>query len=456
MTTGPSNHWPGGAPSILSQRTVKRRILEASVIIAVAATLVKLGGVAKEVVIAWRFGTSDDLDAFSVALVLPFSLINIAAIPFQMAFIPAYVEVQQREGFVAAQRLFSSSLVWLLGIFVTVIALLLLSGPIYLPLFASGFTSEKLHLTFRLLCIVAPMILLTGMSFLFAGILNVKEQFVLTASTPLITTALTVVLLVLAKGLGVYALVLALTGGSILELMILGIAVRRQGMSVIPRWHAMSDQLWRIIRNSFSLVWGNLLMAGTQLIGIAIAARMVAGSVAALSYASKLTLLSAGLIASSLGTATISFFAKMSAQQDWQELKDTLHHFLGIAFLITCPITILMMLFATPLTRLLFQRGAFGATDVVIVSDLVFYFALQIPFYVTNVLIAKIFLALQTPRVILFGSAVNLVIYVTATYLLSVRFGLVGMAIATSLTYVCSFLMLYIFADRKFNQLLAQ
>jgi putative peptidoglycan lipid II flippase len=198
------------------------------------------------------------------------------------------------------------------------------------------------------------MVLLVGTSFLLAGVLNVKDQFAITAFTPLITTGLTILLLVLAQGLGVYALALAVTGGAMLELLVLGIALRGRGVSVRPRWHAMSDQLGRIIKNSSSLILGNLLMAGTQLIGIAVAARMATGSVAALSYANKLTLLSAGLIASSFGAATISFFAKMSAQEDWRELKSTLHHFLGLAFLITCPLTVVIMLFATPFTRLLF------------------------------------------------------------------------------------------------------
>ena len=431
-------------------------MLEASAVIAVAAVAVKLGGVAKEMVVAWRFGASDELDAFNVALLLPFSLVNIAATPFQTAFIPAYVEVQHQEGTASAQQLFSSSLIWLLGIFAVVIAVLLLSGPFYLPLFASGFPPEKLRLTFHLLCLVAPMILLVGTSFLLAGVLNLKEQFAITAITPIITTGLTVLLLVLTQGLGVYALALAVTIGALLELTILGIALQRQGISVRPRWHAMSKQLWRIIQNSTSLLLGNLLMAGTQLIGIAVAARMVTGSVAAFSYANKITLLSAGLIASSLGTVTISFFARMSAQRDWQALKSTLHHFLGAAFLMTVPLTLLLMIFATPLTRLLFQRGAFGTTEVQVVSDLIFYLALQIPFYVMNVLIAKIFLALQTPQVILFGSAVNLIIYVAITYFLTARLGLTGIAIATSVTYFSSFLVLYIFANRKFSQLLAQ
>jgi peptidoglycan biosynthesis protein MviN/MurJ (putative lipid II flippase) len=75
---------------------------------------------------------------------------------------------------------------------------------------------------------------------------------------------------------------------------------------------------------------------------------------------------------------------------------------------------------------------------------------------VTNVLIAKIFLALQTPRVILFGSAINLVVYAVVAYFLSAKLGLTGIAIATSITYLSSFLLLYFFAHRKLNLLIAQ
>jgi putative peptidoglycan lipid II flippase len=114
------------------------------------------------------------------------------------------------------------------------------------------------------------------------------------------------------------------------------------------------------------------------------------------------------------------------------------------------------MLFAAPVTGLLFQRGAFGASDVAVVSGLIFYLALQIPFYVANVLIAKIFLALQLSQFILWGSAINLVIYAGLTYLLSSQWGLIGIAVATSITYLCSFLLLYYFANKKLTHLLAQ
>lgn len=88
--------------------SINRRIFKAAVAIAIATVLVKLAALAKEMVVAWRFGTGDELDAFNVAQNIPFLLISIAGTSFQTAFIPTYIQVQQREGSQAAQQLFST------------------------------------------------------------------------------------------------------------------------------------------------------------------------------------------------------------------------------------------------------------------------------------------------------------------------------------------------------------
>lgn len=82
-----------------------RQLLNASFAVALTILFVKLAAILKEMIVAWRFGTSDDLDAFTVALIVPFSLVSIVAASFQSAFIPVYVRVQELEGNEAAQSL---------------------------------------------------------------------------------------------------------------------------------------------------------------------------------------------------------------------------------------------------------------------------------------------------------------------------------------------------------------
>ena len=434
--------------------SINRHIFRASVTVAIISLCIKLAAMAKEMLVAWRFGVSDELDAFNVALIVPFTLINIAATSFLTAFIPTYVQVEQKDGAESAHRLLSGAAILIFFVFTVTAILMLLLAPLYLPSLARGFAPEKLNLTFHLLCVLSPVILLTGLNFLWGGVLNVKDQFAIVAAAPVITTLLTVIFLVWAQRFGIYALALALTVGAAFELAVLTTAVHQNGVSLSFNWQPISLPVRNIFRQSFSLMLGNLLMSGTSLISLGMAARLSTGSVSSLGYANKLISLAAGLLSTSLGTATIPFFAKMSAGQDWRQLKNSLHKFLLLAFALTIPITLVLLLFATPLTNLLFKRGAFAPENVSVVSSLLFYLALQVPFYVTAALVAKIFLALQAQKVILLTSAINLTVHIIFTYWLTNKLGIIGIAISTSITYLGSFLMLYFWAYRKINRLI--
>lgn len=122
----------------------------------------KVASVGKELVVAWKFGTADELDAFLIALVVPLFITNIIAGSFQAALIPTYIRVPEQSGIKAAQQLFYGATVWSLGLLVITTILMLVTAPLYLPLIAGGFSPEKLELTYKLLCAIAPIILLSG------------------------------------------------------------------------------------------------------------------------------------------------------------------------------------------------------------------------------------------------------------------------------------------------------
>ena len=421
-----------------------------------AATLVvKASGMVKEMVVAWRFGTSDELDAFTVALIVPFYLLHTVVTPLQSTFLPVYVLVEYRDGSKAAAQLFSNSILWLLGVFTCITAGMVLGGPIYLPYLASGFSPAKLSLSFHLLCLLAPMMLLVGTSFFVSGILNVKNQFAITAAAPLITTALTIFLLVWAKSIGIYGMALAMTVGAGIELIFLAILLSRQGVSLSPRWGLLPPPLKQVFRSSLSLMVSNLLMTGTNLAGIALAARLPTGSVSSLGYANKVTSLTLGVIATSLSTVATPYLSKLSSHGDWKQLKSSFQQLLGGSLLVTVPLTISLMLMAKPLIRFLFGQGAFAIDDVEIVAEVLFYLAMQIPFHVSNVLAARLFLALRVPQAILYVSLGSLLIYLISAHFLSAQLGLVGIAISFDIIYFFSSLALYLLAIRKFKKLLA-
>ena len=93
----------------LTSGSTNRQIFGAAVTVGIGTGLVKVASVGKELVVAWKFGTAGDLDAFLIALVVPFLITNVIASSFNAALIPTYIRVREQSGIKAAQKLFSGS-----------------------------------------------------------------------------------------------------------------------------------------------------------------------------------------------------------------------------------------------------------------------------------------------------------------------------------------------------------
>ncbi len=406
----------------------------------------------KEVVVAWRFGIGDDLDAFNVALLVPFAIVNVLAISFQTAFIPTYLQVRARSGVGDAQRLLANATICLSGILLLCTGVTIIGSKIYLPLLAPGFSPAKLQLTFALLCWLAPIPLFAGIGNLWGATLNAKEQFALVAATPIISIVATLLLLFSARQWGAFALSRALLVGAMIEATILGIALHRSEIFRARKWSGFSSDLKRVLPQSGTLMLSNLFASGTGVIGIAMAAQLAAGSVSSLTYANKLVALLTGLAAAALSTVMMPYFAQMIAAKDWQQIRATRKRFLQLTLGASIPLTIVVIVFARPLTSFVFQRGAFAANASNIVAILFMCFALQIPFYVSGAVLSRLLEALQASRSLLLLTFVSFVVCLILTWGLRQKFQLMGIALATSLTYCCSFFMLYFLAERHLQK----
>ena len=139
-----------------------RRILQAVVSVGTLTLLVKLVAMIKESTVASLFGRSDAVDAFIVAFLLPSFLVTLVAKSLSGALIPTYIRVRTQEGPEAAQRLFSSTMLWSQGMLLCMLLVLGAAGPTAIRWIAPGFSGPKLELTVRLFYMLLPLILLGG------------------------------------------------------------------------------------------------------------------------------------------------------------------------------------------------------------------------------------------------------------------------------------------------------
>lgn len=436
----------------LTNGSVNRKIFGAAVTIAILTLLVKVVAVAKELVIAWRFGIGDAVDAFLIALLVPAFVINVVAGSFNAALVPTYIQVREKQGVKAAHRLFSGTMVWgliLLGITTIV---MVLAAPLYLPWIAAGFNPEKLNLTFQLLCTIAPVVILSGVVVVWGSILNAGERFALAAFAPITTPSMTILFL-LIKPWGIFALAAGLVGGTVLEMLLLGVALYRQGISLLPKWYGIDTSLRQVAHQYTPAAIGAFLMCSTVLVDQSMAAMLAPGSVAALNYGNRVIAFPITLATTALSTAVIPYFSKMVADNDWVGINRTLKQYMILIFAATVPLTGIFMGFSERIIQLLFERGSFTASDTSVVAQIQALYALQIPFYIANIFVVKLITSMRLNHLLMWVSLFNLLFNITFNYVFMQWIGIYGIALSTSCVYVFSFLYLFFFTKKNLNRI---
>ncbi|MBD2614928.1 MAG: murein biosynthesis integral membrane protein MurJ [Nostoc sp. ZfuVER08] len=436
----------------LTSGSINRQIFGAAMIVGLLTALVKVAAVAKELMVAQRFGTGDDIDAFFIALLIPAFIINVIAGSFNTALIPTYMQVQEQEGKKAAQKLLCGATTSGLALLGITTILMIVLAPFYLPRIAAGFSSQKLELTFHLLCAIAPFILLSGIIVIWGAVLNAGERFALAAFSPIITPTVTVVLLLTLKSWGIFALAAGLVCGAILEIILLGIALHRQGISWIPKWYGFDSNLRQVVSQYFPMIAGGLLMCSTNLVDQSMAAMLLPGSVAALNYGNKVIAFPMSLATTALSTAVIPYFSKMIAANNWIGTRRTLRRYIQIIFLTTILLSAFLFVFSETIVRILFQRGSFTADDTRLVAQIQNCFALQIPFHVAGILVVRLISAMQANHILMWASAYNLINNIVFNYLFLHYFGVAGIALSTALVSALAFLFLSYFADKNLKK----
>jgi putative peptidoglycan lipid II flippase len=437
----------------ISTGSVNSQIFSAAIVVAAGTLFVKALSVVKELVVAWKFGTADDLDAFLIALTIPSFIIAIVAGSFNAALIPTYIKVREQEGKKVAQQLFSSATVWSIGLLLITTFIVIVAAPIYLPSITGEFSPKKLELTYQLLWAISPMILLSGINVVWGAILNAGERFALVALAPILTPAIMMLLLLAMDVWGIWNLATGMIVGQFLEMVVIGVALKRQGISLVPKWYGFDNNLKEVAGQYAPMVAGAFLMCSTELVDRSMAAMLPSGSVAALSYGSKIILLPITIATTGLSTAVIPYFSKMVARDDWAGVRQALKHYMSLIFVATIPLTGLIILFSEPIVRLLLQRGSFTAENTQLVAQIQACFALQIPFYIASVFAVRINSAMRNNQIMMWGSAGNLIVNISLNYLFMNWLGVAGIALSTSCVYLFSFVFLLFFAIRNLKKI---
>lgn len=433
--------------------SVNRQIFSAALIVATMTFAVKLISAAKEIAVAYFFGTDSALDAFLIAFIIPSFAINVLAGSLITSLMPVYCQVKEKNSG-AAIMLYSSSMALCL-IFLLGAASFMASFATYiLPVLGSGFDEQTLTLCRHLFYLLLVGVIFKGATMMYSTVLNAEKKFAMVGIAPACISLCTILFLVFFhKNLGIYSLALGVLFGMFLEAVMLAFWVSRSGLPVLPHWYGMNKHLKAVTGQYLPMVAGAFLMSSTNLIDNSMAAMLAPGSVASLNYGNKAIALFLGLGSAALATAVLPYFSDMAAKNNLASLQHTWKKYSKLIFLVTLPLVVLIIFFSKEITALFFQRGAFTYEDTHIVAEIQSFYALQIPFYIIGIVQARLLSALKLNKILMWVSGFNLGINILGNLVLMHYLGLAGIALSTSVVYFLSTAIIFFTLQKRLTVL---
>jgi putative peptidoglycan lipid II flippase len=152
----------------------------------------------------------------------------------------------------------------------------------------------------------------------------------------------------------------------------------------------------------------------------------------AIDAAFRIYMLPQGMFSVALATVLFPALSRFAAREDFDGLRNTLATGMRQIFLTLLPAAVLTAVLATPITRLIYQRGAFGASSTDLVSEALFWFSFSLPFAGVNLLLTRTFFSLQQPWKPTALAAGNLVANGIVSLALYKPFGIAGLVIGTA------------------------
>ncbi len=409
-------------------------------------------------VMAKYFGAGFYTDAFNIAYRIPNLFRDLFAEgALSSAFVPTFVRQLDREGarraWDLANRVISALLI-ILGL-LTVVFFVFAKGFVYVLAAGYAETPGKIELTVQMTRIVSPFLLCVALAAVAMGMLNAFGSFFIPAVAPAAFNVCCILagifLSPFMPNLGMAPVVSmavgALVGGASQFLVQLP-AAYRMGW----RFRFLLDFSDPGVRRIAGLMLPAVVGLSATQINITVDSQLASqygnGPVSWLNYGFRLMHLPIGLFGVAIATATTATVSHHAAASALGRLKDTVHSSLRLAACLTFPATVGLVFFREPIVRLLYERGSFLPEDTLQTSRVVLLYSLALFAYSAVKILVPAFYALGDTRTPVRTSVTSVVLKIAINFVLIIRMGFLGLALATAIASWANFVLLLRRLDR--------
>lgn len=409
----------------------------------VVTMLSKVLGFGREIILGYFYGTSAYSDVYIVSMNIPLVLFASIGGALATTFIPLYQEVLNERGEERALK-FSNNIMSIVIILSILLGILgyIFAEPL-VKLFAMHYTGEKLMLAVKFVRIMIGGVVFIGLSNLMTSYLQIQGNFTIPGMIGFPNNVVVIISIILSAVTGnIYILAIGtLIGLATQFLFQVPFAIKR-GYKFKPTIDLKDEYLKKMLWLVIPVFIGVAVNQVNTMVDRSLASGLGDGVITALNNANRLNLFVMGLFIATLGAVIYPTLSKLSSENNKEKFAESVANSVNCVNLLVMPATIGAIVLATPVVRILFERGAFDDKSTALTATaLVFYSVGMVGFGLRDIL-SKVFYSLKDTKTPMVNGMIAVALNIVLNIALVKVMGHGGLALATSLSaIICIFLL---------------
>lgn len=377
---------------------------------------------------------------------------------FNASFLPRFSGVLCKDGKDYANKVLADVFSCLLLILIIFVTIVIIFFPEVLKVVVSGFDvlSEKFGLTVNLGRICFPYLIFISLSSLCAGVLNTIHKFALPAALHCLLSVTVGTSLVICHYIGldnrttVYVMACCVILAGSVHTSLLYTAIRHYGFSFklidIKSW---SPHVADIMKNMIPGIIGAGVWQLNMMVDTTVCSYFPTGTITCINLADRLNQFPLATLGIALSTALLPMLSQCLAVKDYDRASDELQSGLLFAFFLTFFAATILLSCSDVLVAVAFQRGLFGADEVVITANALEGFALGLPFYILAKVYAAVYFAAKDTKTPVVFAIISVFVNLVCLIVMVPFLKYFGLTLCTSISSMVNAILLVHYADKS-------
>jgi len=426
------------------------KIANTALAITIITLLSKIVGFTRDVLLATSYGTTMQSDAFIMAQ----SIINVATSLILAALSTTIIPILSEYTIQKTREVTNRFLNIVYTIVISLTIIICFFGMMYtnelVGIFAPNFSPATKLSTVELTWLMLPSVVLTAIITLNSANLQNHGNFLIPASIGFpLNFSMIFYMLFFADSFGINGLAISVIVGTALQILLQLPFSRKMGYHFRIIFDIRDEGIKRIGILIVPILIGTGIQQINTMVDRMLASGLAEGSVAALTFSSRLGLFITGLLSAAVVSIFYTSMSKYYSSGSELLFKKLLKNTINVSNILIIPASIDFIILRTPIVQAIYERGMFANNATKMTAAALLYYTIGLVGFLLRDVVSRAFYAIKDTKTAMINGSIAVFLNIFFSLILVRYMGIGGLALGTSISGIVGTVLLTISLYRK-------